>query len=52
VLARELRDAPETSTKLTLAARKGQDLSDADVFGMLEDLADLGLLPPTDEGLT
>ena len=45
MLARALRDAPETSAKLTMAARKGQDLSDADVYGMLDDLADLGLLP-------
>jgi hypothetical protein len=45
VLEKALRDAPETATKLTLAARKGQGLSDADVYGMLEDLADLGILP-------
>ncbi len=51
VLENALRDAPETATKLTLAARKGQGLSDADVYGMLEDLADLGILPSggTDE---
>jgi hypothetical protein len=29
-----------------MAARKDQGLSDADVYGILEDLADLGLLPP------
>jgi hypothetical protein len=45
ILEKALRDAPETATKLTLAARKGQGLSDADVYGMLEDLADLGILP-------
>jgi hypothetical protein len=49
LLAHALRDAPETSTKLTMAARKGQDLSDADVYGMLDDLADLGLLPSSED---
>lgn len=49
LLARALRDAPETSDKLTMAARKGQDLSDADVYGMLDDLVDLGLLPPSND---
>jgi hypothetical protein len=53
LLARALRDAPEMSAKLTMAARKGQDLSDADVYGMLDDLADLGLLPSLeDKGTT
>ena len=50
ILDRALRAAPETAEKLTLAARKGQGLSDADVYGMLEDMADLGLLPPDDTG--
>lgn len=50
VLDRALHAAPETAAKLTLAARKGQGLSDADVYGMLEDMADLGLLPPEDTG--
>lgn len=45
ILERALREAPETAKKLTLAARKGQGLSDSDVYGMLDDLADLGLLP-------
>ena len=49
LLARALRDAPETSDKLTMAARKGQDLSDADVYGMLDDLVDLGLLPTSND---
>ncbi len=44
-LARALRAAPDAATKLTMAARKEQGLSDADVYGILEDLADLGLLP-------
>lgn len=37
---------PETARKLTLAARKGEGLSDEDVFGMLEDLEYLGVLGP------
>lgn len=40
ILARD----PETHTKLTLAARKGEGLSDEDVLGMLECLADLGVI--------
>jgi hypothetical protein len=53
LLARALRDVPETSAKLTMAARKGQDLSDEDVYGMLDDLTDLGLLPvPEGNGST
>ena len=48
-LARALRSAPDAATKLTMAARKEQGLSDADVYGILEDLADLGLLPPPDD---
>jgi hypothetical protein len=47
-LARALRAAPDAATKLTVAARKDQGLSDSDVYGILEDLADLGLLPPPD----
>lgn len=38
-------DAPGASQKLTLAARKEGELSDADIAGMLDDLAELGLLP-------
>jgi len=34
--------------KLTLAARKENELSDADVIGMLEDFEELGVLPPRD----
>lgn len=44
-----LRRDPETRDKLTLAARKGEGLSDADVRSMLEDLEALGLLPPADD---
>jgi hypothetical protein len=39
---------PETARKLTLAARKGEGLSDNDVQSMLEDLEELGVIPPTD----
>lgn len=48
-LARALRAAPDEATKLTMAARKEQGLSDADVYGILDDLADLGLLPSPDD---
>ncbi|MDA8052354.1 MAG: hypothetical protein M0002_20520 [Rhodospirillales bacterium] len=34
---------------LTLAARKGQGLSDKDVLGMLEDLEELGIAPDPGE---
>lgn len=42
---------PEAARRLTMAARKGgEDISDNDVFSLLEDLEELGLLPPsTDE---
>lgn len=39
-------NAPETAQQLTLAARKENELSDADILGMLEDLQELGSLPP------
>ncbi len=42
---RALASDPETQRKLTLAARKGEGLSDSDIQGMLEDLAELGVLP-------
>jgi hypothetical protein len=35
--------------KLTLAARKEDELSDSDVLGMLEDLQELGAIPPDDD---
>lgn len=35
--------------KLTLAARKEDELSDSDVLGMLEDLQELGVMPPGDD---
>lgn len=44
-----LEQHPETKTKLTMAARKGEGLSDADVQSMLEDLEELGVHLPSDE---
>lgn len=38
-----------TVAKLTLAARNEDELSDADVLGTLEDLRELGALPPDDD---
>lgn len=38
-----LRQSPETAKKLTLAARKGEGLSDADVLGLLANLEELGV---------
>jgi hypothetical protein len=35
--------------KFTLAARKEDELSDSDVLGMLEDLQELGAMPPDDD---
>jgi len=39
---------PETARKLTVAARKGEGLSDEDVYGMLEDFEELGVIPSSD----
>ncbi len=48
-LERALARDPETASKLTLAARKVEALSDEDVRGMLEDLDELGIpLSPPD----
>jgi hypothetical protein len=44
-----LEQHPETKTKLTMAARKGEGLSDADVQSMLEDLEELGVHLPSDK---
>lgn len=44
-----LAQHPETRSKLTLAARKGEGLSDEDVRGMLEDLEELGLTVPDND---
>ena len=35
--------------KLTLAARNEDELSDADVLGMLQDLEELGVVPPDEK---
>ncbi|ABE62196.1 hypothetical protein Nham_1372 [Nitrobacter hamburgensis X14] len=42
-LERILRRHPETANKLTLAARKGEGLSDTDALGLLADLEELGI---------
>lgn len=47
-----LHEHPEETREFTLAARKGKDLSDADVLGMLEDLQELGLYNPESESET
>jgi hypothetical protein len=44
-----LREHGEEAGELTLAARKGKELSDSDVFLMLEDLQELGYYTPEDE---
>ncbi len=41
-------DAPGSPHRLTLAARKESEMSDADILGMLDDLQELGVLPPDD----
>ncbi len=43
-------DTPAVAQQLTLAARKESELSDADILSMLEDLRELGVLPPEDAG--
>jgi hypothetical protein len=47
-LERALANCPPEK-KLTLAARKESELSDADVLGMLQDLEELGITVPNDE---
>jgi hypothetical protein len=50
ILERALNHDPELGAKLTHAARKAEALSDNDVHGMLEDLAELGIsLPSPDQ---
>lgn len=46
---RSVLNQPGIPQRLTLAARKENELSDADVLGMLDDLRDLGLLPDEDD---
>ena len=48
-LRRALATCPP-DMKLTLAARNENELSDADVLGMLQDLEELGIVEPDDEG--
>jgi hypothetical protein len=48
-LRRLLASCPP-DVKLTLAARNESELSDADVLGMLQDLEELGIVAPDDEG--
>ena len=43
---RAVLDAPNLPPQLTLAARKENELSDSDIAGMLDDLRELGILPP------
>ncbi|MFG1425991.1 hypothetical protein [Roseixanthobacter glucoisosaccharinicivorans] len=45
---RSVVDRPDLPQKVTLAARKENELSDADILGMVEDLRELGVLPPDD----
>lgn len=45
---RAVLNRPSLPQKFTLAARKENELSDADILGMLEDLQELGALPPDD----
>jgi hypothetical protein len=52
LLDRAMARHPETAQKLTLAARKGGSaaaFSDEEVRGILEDLQELGALPPPDD---
>jgi hypothetical protein len=49
VLDSVLEKNPGLEEQLTLAARKGAHRSDEDVQSMLEDLAELGILPADDE---
>jgi hypothetical protein len=36
--------------RVTIAARNESELTDADVLGMLQDLEELGIVPPDDKG--
>lgn len=47
-LLRAALDAPDVQQKLTLAARKESELSDSDLHSILDDLRELGVLPPED----
>lgn len=43
---RTLVERSSAPSNLTLAARKEEELSNADILGMLEDLAELGIVAP------
>jgi hypothetical protein len=45
---RAVLEAPN-GPKVTLAARKESELTDADILGMVEDLRELGVIPPDDD---
>jgi hypothetical protein len=45
---RAIVDAPGLPQKITLAARKESELSDSDIFGLIEDLQELGILSSKD----
>ncbi len=47
---RGILQTPSISEKLTMAARKESELSDADVIGLLEDLGALGIGADSDTG--
>jgi hypothetical protein len=46
---RAVLNTPGLPQDLTLAARKENELSDHDILSMLEDLQELGILPPDDD---
>ena len=47
---RQLRDAlTRKDLPLTMAARNENELSDADVVGLVQNMRELGILPPDDE---
>jgi len=47
---RAVLNQPNASLALTIAARKEQELSDSDILGMMDDLRELGALPPDNDG--
>jgi hypothetical protein len=46
---RRVLDTPANNQPVTIAARNETELSDADVLGMLDDLKELGIIPPDHE---
>ena len=49
ILEKFAANDPDFSTKITLAARNLQDMSDSEVLGIILDLKRLGALPPSEE---